>query len=42
MIFDDYLDYGSCKNAVDEYFAPYQDRISLYLSAGSCCVRKLA
>lgn len=41
MIFDDYLDYGSCRKAVDEYFAPYQDAISIDLSAGSCCVRKL-
>ncbi|WP_119293260.1 TylF/MycF/NovP-related O-methyltransferase [Azohydromonas sediminis] len=42
MIFDDYLDYGSCRKAVDEYFAPYQGVISIDVSAGSWCVRKLA
>lgn len=42
MIFDDYLDYGSCRKAVDEYFEPYRAAISIDLSAGSCCVRKLA
>lgn len=41
IIFDDYLDYRSCRDAVDEYFAPHREAVHMDLSAGSCSVTKL-
>ncbi|MBI3154344.1 MAG: class I SAM-dependent methyltransferase [Burkholderiales bacterium] len=41
IIFDDYLDYASCKNAVDEYFSQFNDKVCIDTSAGSCRVTKL-
>lgn len=42
LIFDDYSDYQSCRNAVDEYFSDKRDQVVMDTSAGSCRVRRVA
>lgn len=42
MIFDDYFDYGSCRRAVDDFFAQHRDEVAWDVSGGSCCITRIA
>jgi asparagine synthase (glutamine-hydrolysing) len=42
MIFDDYSDYQSCRNAVDSFFASRMQQVQIDTAAGSCRVRRIA
>lgn len=42
IIFDDYSDYESCRNAVNFYFDDKREQVEFDTTAGSCCVRRLS